>query len=141
MGIKESIDIYNGHSHSLARKETTTMKNPVTGKEVSGFDPGDFGTKPLRLSQFAKMIQFAQKMYGNRDPFVVFHTPEYEGHKDTGHFIPNGFWDVEDLDFGYIVLEDNTGAACDSFSPLSNENPENRKGFIRKAKPSKKAKK
>ena len=139
MGIKESIDICKDAVHSLCRKDTTTMKNPVTGKEVSGFDPGDFGTKPLRLSQFIQMLQFAQKhVYGNRDPFVAFHTPDYAAH---GSFTPNGFWDVEDWDYGYMVLEDNTGVQYENLEPLSNNHPENRKGFIRKAKPSKKAKK
>lgn len=112
------------------------MKNPVTGKEISGLCPGDFGDKPLRLSQFVEMVKCIQKMYGNRDPFVGFSTPFY-----GEVFTPNGFWDVDDWDCGYLVLEDNTGVKYENLARFGNDNPENLKGFIRKPKTAKKAKK
>ncbi len=84
------------------------MKNPVTGEDVSGLNPGDFGDKPLRLSQFIEMLKFAKKHYGDRDPFVVFGIPVY-GNEEWRGFIPNGFWDADNLDAGFMVLEDNTG--------------------------------
>lgn len=113
------------------------MKNPVTDKDVSALNPGDFGEKPLRLSQFVEMLKFAQKEYGDRDPFVVFGAPTYEGEKWHG-YVPNGYWDVDNLDAGYLILEDNTDLrigedkAHKDFGFLGNEHPENRKGFVRK---------